>query len=204
MAHHVGHTGTLAGMGLRSVVLRRAPKARQAPPLPDWIVPEFAARSGLPARWARGWRLLHAASDPHLHYQESWLCRQFEQLEALKLPVIARYPFFDLRLVEFSTGVPNFMRADKAILREAMRDKLPESIRQRRKIPLRADFIRATVTKSNHSIGDVLEPRFRAAIDAEKYASALDRYTNGEGADSPWTSSLIITPLAYRRWLLQA
>jgi hypothetical protein len=134
--------------------------------------------------------------------RESWLCRQFEPLEALKLPMIARYPFFDLRLVVFCLGLPNFMRSGKVIAREALRDKLPEVIRTRPKTSLRSDFIRSAVTCSNMS-GSVSDPRWNAAVDGPRYWRALERYRNGEGAESPWTSSLCITPLALSSWLGQ-
>jgi asparagine synthase (glutamine-hydrolysing) len=201
--HHVRFTGSLKGMGLRSALLAAKPAPKAPPPLPDWIQPDLAARVDLKSRWARGWSLLHGVSDPQAQLRQSWLCRQFEPLEALKMPVVARYPFFDLRLVEFCVGLPNFMRFDKAIARAATRDKLPEAIRTRPKTALRSDFIRTTVTRSNISALASADPRWNACVNGPRYWRALERYRNGEGAESPWTSSLRITPLALSSWLSQ-
>jgi asparagine synthase (glutamine-hydrolysing) len=200
--HHVRFTASFGGMGLRSALLARSPTQKARPPAPDWIHSDLAARVDIKARWDRGWTLLHGISDPQAQLRESWLCRQFEPLEALKLPMIARYPFFDLRLVEFCLGLPNFMRSGKVIARAAMHSKLPEAIRLRPKTPLRTDFIRSAVTCSNIS-ESISDPQWNAAVNGPLYWRALERYRNGEGAESPWTSSLSITPLALSSWLMQ-
>jgi asparagine synthase (glutamine-hydrolysing) len=48
-----------------------------------------------------------------------------------------RHPFFDLRLVEFLLSVPPLpWLVDKELLREAMRDRLPDSVRRCPEVPL--------------------------------------------------------------------
>jgi hypothetical protein len=136
---------------------------------------------------------------------ETWLCRQFEMLEAVKLPVVARYPFYDLRLVEFSLGMPNFMRKDKRVVRLAMRDKLPTPILDRPKFSLPGDFVRAIVTRGNEqpTLLESLTKGLPPPLNSPKYRAALENYGAGKGAESAWTSSLIITGLAFRNWQSQ-
>ena len=54
-----------------------------------------------------------------------------------RAPVEFRYPYFDKRLVQYLLRVPAIPRfSNKALLREAMRGKLPHSVRIRPKAPL--------------------------------------------------------------------
>jgi len=204
IAHHFRYTHSLAGMGLRSAVWPVAGAGRQRPPLPDWFDAAFGRRVDLQARWERGWRVLHDEEfDPYTQLRDNWLCRQFEALETLKLPIVARYPFYDLRLVEFSLGLPNFMRKRKHVVRQAMRGKLPHAILERPKLSLPGDFIRAIVTRGNEQrlLRESRVQGLPAPLNGPQYWAALERYSAGEGAESAWTSSLIITGLAYRNWL---
>jgi asparagine synthase (glutamine-hydrolysing) len=205
VAHHLRHTGSLAGMGLRSALWPKAAPRRQRPSLPDWIDPVFAKTVDLEARWERGWRVLHDGQDPYAQLREAWVCRQFEALEVLKQPIVGRYPFYDLRLVEFSLGLPNFMRKGKHVVRLAMSDKLPEAVLQRPKHSLPGDLVRAIVTRGNEQrmLAESQAEGLPAPLNGPKYWPALQKYSAGEGAASPWTSSLIITGLAFRNWRSQ-
>jgi asparagine synthase (glutamine-hydrolysing) len=52
------------------------------------------------------------------------------------LPLRVLFPYFDLRLVEYVWSVPAFpWRSGKQLLREAMRGRLPETVRLRPKTP---------------------------------------------------------------------
>jgi asparagine synthase (glutamine-hydrolysing) len=205
VAHHFRYTGSLAGMGLRSALSPKAGPRRQRPALPDWLDPAFAKKVDLEARWERGWRVLHDGRDPYAQLRESWVRRQFDALEVLKLPIVGRYPFYDLRLVEFSLGLPNFMRKGKHVVRLAMRDKLPPAVLQRPKLSLPGDFVRAIVTRGNEQrmLAEKQAEGLPAPLNGPKYSAALQRYSAGEGAASAWTSSLIITGLAFRNWISQ-
>jgi asparagine synthase (glutamine-hydrolysing) len=55
-------------------------------------------------------------------------------------PVEVRYPFLDLRIVEYLLALPPFpWFFEKALLREAMVGCLPEGVRRRPKTPLAGD-----------------------------------------------------------------
>ncbi len=57
-----------------------------------------------------------------------------------RFPVEVRYPFLDLRIVNFLLALPPFpLFYEKRLLREAVVGRLPESIRTRRKSPLAGD-----------------------------------------------------------------
>lgn len=133
------------GIRQRAQALLRADP--YAPVFPRWIAPSFARRMNLEARWEERTHLqgpfvhpllpkAHASlSLPHWSYL-------FEQEEpgATRLPVEVRYPFLDLRVVDFVLGLPPFpWLFNKTILREAMVGRLPEEVRMRPKTPLAAD-----------------------------------------------------------------
>lgn len=117
------------------------------PRFPDWLRPELFARFPLKARWANPtpripWKehRQHAAAYASLFFPQ-W-SRMFEgQSPAYtRAAVEVRYPFLDLRLVEYLLAIPALPWSfRKLLLREAMRGRLPEGIRKRRKIVGRPD-----------------------------------------------------------------
>jgi asparagine synthase (glutamine-hydrolysing) len=141
--------------GLRPILRRRLPggairtmrRLLNRDGVPGWIDPHFARRTALCARlrgpdgdrgrsstWRRllreriesGWRAFYNDSA------DQW---------AASFGFDYRHPFYDTRIVEFSWALPVqqcWRRADrKIIIPLAMRDLLPESIRQR---PTKAEF----------------------------------------------------------------
>jgi asparagine synthase (glutamine-hydrolysing) len=111
---------------------------------PRWLAPDFARRLSLQER-ARERSVLPALRPHPVHPkahvslslpQWAWM---FEQ-EAPGLthhPVEVRYPFLDLRIVNFLLALPPFpLFFEKKLLREAMAGRLPEHVRTRRKSPL--------------------------------------------------------------------
>ena len=96
----------------------------------------------LPAEFKR-WHTLHQAQ-----YLESRfllpgyiLCSQGDRM-AMAHGIEGRFPFLDHRLVEFASKLPPEMKlkglVEKHILREAMKDLLPEQVAKRTKQPYRA------------------------------------------------------------------
>jgi asparagine synthase (glutamine-hydrolysing) len=201
VAHHVRGTGSLRGTGLKAALWPPRPTPAWMPPMPDWIDPALAARVDLEARWHAGWQTYHDGVDAYRQLTQPWLCRHFEALEILRQPVVGRYPFYDLRLVQFLLGIPNFMLARKTVLREAMRRKLPESIRCRPKTALPGDPVRVIVTNRNRDFPKQWRGlNFSKFLSRDKYFNALDKFCNGEGADSNWGTSLIVAPIALNTW----
>jgi asparagine synthase (glutamine-hydrolysing) len=111
--------------------------------IPEWLLPEFVARTRLtdrvpsayfPAHHRRGaaWQELYDQMM-HLHSWEraiSWYTSH-----ASPFGVEVRYPFLDRRLVEFMLAIPPRQRSQpgcyKPLLRQSMAGLLPEIVRQR-------------------------------------------------------------------------
>ncbi len=115
--------------------------------LPPWIKPDWAERIGLVDRWRDDRPTLAGAS---LSQQWRYAAYVVPTRHVLLDNIIAyadtqgvevRHPFHDLRLTRFLMGASGGMlrrrRQPKHLLREAMRQTLPESVRTRR---TKADF----------------------------------------------------------------
>jgi asparagine synthase (glutamine-hydrolysing) len=201
--HHVRLTRSFKAMGARSLLRRPATAQAWIPDLPDWLDPDFARRTDLPSRWARGWQTAFGATDARHQLQAPWLSRYFESAEPLKRPVQLRHPFYDLRLVTLALGLPDFMRAHKAVLREAMRDHLPADVVQRPKTGLVGDIVRLQVTngKLNSSPAHPASAQYPWPVLRERYWGALESYVQGKGAASTWSNVLVLSPMAFKIWL---
>ena len=115
---------------------------------PPWIAPDFARRMGLETRWNE----CHALSVPPVEHPihpkahasmflPQWT-RMFELQDAgvTRFPLEVRYPFLDLRLVDYLFAVPPFpFFFQKKLLRDAMAGRLPETVRLQRKTPWQGD-----------------------------------------------------------------
>ena len=201
IGHHVRHVRSLRGLGLRTLAWPRPASPAWKPPMPHWIAHQPL---DLAERWTQWWDKHETAVDAAGLLSLPWMHRQFEALEVFKQPVVARYPFHDVRLATFLAGLPGFMLAGKTVLREAMRGKLPEPVRTRPKTGAAGDFVRTMVTN-----GKVTGSAFRDVaglppqIDANLFRAALENYCSGAGAESTWASWLILQPLAFGHWLSQ-
>jgi asparagine synthase (glutamine-hydrolysing) len=144
--------------------------------LPRWIAPDFAKRVDLDARLKKYTALpkvpVHAAK-PKAHASLSlpqW-ARVFELADpgATHNPVEVRYPFLDLRVVNYLLAIPPFPWAfKKTLLREAMANRLPPNIVRRPKAPM-----------SRHPLVALLEPQGGAAsLDEIHWDEAIDRYVD--------------------------
>jgi asparagine synthase (glutamine-hydrolysing) len=140
--------GRFPPLYMRSSLLRRIRETPDAPPaeLPRWLQPDLADRLRRHPRLAwddRPERARHPARPEAYRFLASpfWVdAFQGSDPPATGLPLGQRYPFFDIRLVAFLLRLPPMpWCVDKAILRQAMRGRLPEPIRTRRKSPLAAD-----------------------------------------------------------------
>lgn len=200
IAHHTKHTGSLSGMGLRSVFWRRRgdlPAWR--PDMPSWIDPALARRVDLPARWAKWLGIFQRATDALDQLRMPWLHRQFEGYESLDVPVVVRYPFFDLRLVEYMLGLPNFMKVNKKIVRMAMKNRLPPPITSRPKTVVAGDRLHEIVTSSN-ILPNVWRGGVQWAVADDVFGAAWQAYCCPAPGTPRASSDLIILPIALANW----
>ncbi len=131
---------------VRGIFSARDPGTRLE--MPGWLDPAFARRAQVAERWHE-WMYPIAGADQQRGMADAPLWETVfagNDPEFSGTPVKTRWPFFDLRLLDFMLAVPPhpWCRA-KLILREAMKGRLPESVRLRRKTPLRAFPLAAAV-----------------------------------------------------------
>ena len=202
--HHFRHKRSFRGLGLRGLFRPQPATHAWKPAMPDWIAGNFDPPVDLASRWERWWAMHEAAVDAASLLRLPWAHRQFEALEILNQPVVGRYPFQDLRLVNFLLGLPNFMLAGKAVMREAMRGRLPEPVRARAKTGAPGDFVRTMVTNGKMNPA-VIDPGagLPDLVVPEKFMAAWQQYCGGDGADSTWASWLLMQPIAFGQWLSQ-
>jgi asparagine synthase (glutamine-hydrolysing) len=134
--------------GIRARLAGLLGKTSSSDPFPPWLAPDFVRRLNLNDRWREGGELRMPATPhavrPKAHTSLAlphWTSMfENENAGVTRYPVEVRYPFLDLRLVEYLLALPPFpWFFQKRLLREAMAGKLPESILTRPKTPFRAD-----------------------------------------------------------------
>lgn len=131
-------TGGLPSPGLHALRPRRQARAAKRAILPEWIDPDFAARTD-----AHAWLQDLMSTPPQRERSGMADGALWSNIFAwshpgyIGIPVKTRFPFFDLRLVEFLERTPAMpWLHSKFLLRQAMQGVLPDDIRLRRKSPL--------------------------------------------------------------------
>jgi len=182
--------------------MRRFSRARSIEP-PAWLgtsllasVDPRARREEIEAQRAvdRGPRTaaIHAIMDP-------WWPSTFETYDpgATGQPVAIRFPFFDVRLVEVGLRLPSFpFCVNKHVLREAMRGRLPDTIRLRPKTPL------AVVPETFHGQWSVA-----AAVRALEAVPGIERYVDVRTfastvrADTVFSDRAAVAAVSLAMWL---
>lgn len=109
--------------------------------IPDWIAPDLVKRLNLVERWKEWSELPGPLLHPMLPKGHASLTLpQWSHMFEISSPgvthspVEVRYPFLDLRIVEYLLALPPYpWFFEKALLREAMIGRLPEDVRVRPK-----------------------------------------------------------------------
>jgi asparagine synthase (glutamine-hydrolysing) len=143
--------------GIRARMKRIIGKDPDMPVFPQWLNREFLHRANLKARWKELCEHPVIPSGhpiaPKAHASLSlphWT-RMFEQENAglTPFPLEVRYPFLDLRIVNYLLALPPFpWFFEKMLLREAMAERIPERVRRRPKTPLQGDPVSAQLRKT--------------------------------------------------------
>jgi asparagine synthase (glutamine-hydrolysing) len=120
----------------------------------------------------------------------------FQQFDAAdwRAPVEFRHPYFDTRLVRYLLRVPALPQfANKSLLREAMRGKLPECVRMRPKTVLAEEprHLYADWVHRDNTPG----PQLARYVDRTKVMRLLPELRSAEGA------TLEIRLIALNHWL---
>jgi len=190
--------------GIRYRVQRLAGRADR-PKLPRWIAPDFAKRVDLAARWAKYSALPKTPAHPvkpkaHASMSLPQWSRFFELTDpgASHWPVETRYPFLDLRVVNYLLAIPPFPWAfHKRLLRQAMANRLPENICRRPKTPL-AKY--PVVAMLERQVGAAAPGRTRWAEEIDCYVdrsaiSTIEKEKTSAGKNQA------IRPLCLNLWL---
>jgi asparagine synthase (glutamine-hydrolysing) len=171
---------------------------------PRWIAPELEKRLNLKDRLREKIPLQVSPSHPLLPVAHASLSLpQWSQMFELESPAVTqrpvevRYPYLDLRIVNYVLALPPFPWAfEKTLLRQAMLGHLPEAVRLRRK---------------THFSGDPLAEKLRepgsAWIDQAQWSGEIDRFINRAAlplirdVGSPAQASVQVRSLCLNFWL---
>jgi asparagine synthase (glutamine-hydrolysing) len=196
---HWRHVGTFRGAGLRSML--SSVKMHRKFPFPGWLDASFVKRQQLEERWRQLWETYHKY-DTADQLQRPWTGVGVMGYEFLQMPLEARFPFMDIRLVKFSMGLPNYIKFDKFILREIMSSNLPESVRTRPKEGVPGDMVRKKIENGmlDIEVNSVANLSDCGYVNYSEYKKLFDDYRVNGGIDSTFTSEFIIQPLALGGW----
>ncbi|HVH73194.1 MAG TPA: asparagine synthase-related protein [Candidatus Dormibacteraeota bacterium] len=134
--------------GIRARLLRLVGREPGMLVFPPWLAADFAKRLHLRERWKQHSRLPKSRMAHPIHPMghASLLLPQWTNMFELENAGVkphaleVRYPFLDLRIVNYLLALPPFpWFFQKMLLREAMAGRLPERVRVRPKTPLQAD-----------------------------------------------------------------
>ncbi|MHB8413065.1 MAG: asparagine synthetase B family protein [Candidatus Acidiferrales bacterium] len=178
---------------------------RKEPAFPAWIQPELVARLNLEKRWKDALCDLPWNAHPRRpkSYGSLFLPQwdfMFRQGDAgvTGQPLEVRYPFLDLRLVNYLLAIPMMPWSfRKYLLREAMRGRLPEGIRTRPKTPFRGDPLLAELQRGGADAIAKMQPSAR--LNHYITESWLPSLTEKMSAEESW---LRIRPICLNFWLL--
>lgn len=174
---------------------------------PAWIAPDFAKRVHLEERRRLGESLPAVQNHPLLpeghaslslpHWTQLF---ELENAGVTHSTVEVRYPFLDLRVVDFLLALPPYpWIMNKHILRESMAGRLLESSRTRAKMPLAADPLVRHLSR-----------RDSFAVDKPFWVKEIDRYINRSALPALAQEknservSLGVRPLCLNFWLQSA
>jgi asparagine synthase (glutamine-hydrolysing) len=174
---------------------------------PRWLAPDFARRLNLKDR-AKEWNELPTfrphpiLPKGHVSLSLPHWSAMFEQVNPgiTRCPVEVRYPFLDLRVVNFLMALPPFpLFFEKKLSREAAAGRLPESVRTRRKNRMTSNPLLAHVRRSQTGWIDPIE--WNAEMDFYVNRSALTTFQGDENAEQ---ACAIVRPLCLNFWLQSA
>jgi asparagine synthase (glutamine-hydrolysing) len=194
--------------GIRARALRLAGKDPDRSGFPQWLALEFSRRTNLEARWKehtgipKSWMKhpIHPRGHASLSLPEWTNMFEQENAGATGYPVEIRYPFLDLRVVNYLLALPPFpWFFGKMLLREAMAGRLPERVRVRPKTALQGD-----------PLFEQLKRTGAERLKSMSWSPDLDRYIDRSalvqphGKMNPEQASVNSRPYSLNIWLQSA
>lgn len=191
-------------IGIRTGLKRRLRFVPKPPvtTFPVWINPDFAERLNLRARWNEIKRdvpdspvrpyAFRALTSPVWSYFFE-ICDPGASL----FPLEFRYPFMDLRLINYLLSIPAVpWCTNKKLLREAMRGILPEVVRCRPKTPAAGHPMVENMRSGRYAWVDQFEPEPELAKYVER--NSIPKLVGEEDATKLAVNS---RPFSLNRWL---
>ncbi|MGH9718363.1 MAG: asparagine synthetase B family protein [Candidatus Acidiferrales bacterium] len=172
--------------------------------MPKWLSPDFAKRVDAKSRWRDGVVARSSSAHPvmpaaHASMSLPHWTRLFELQNpgVTRCAVEVRYPFLDLRIINYMLALPPFPWAfRKTLLREAMAGRLPEEIRLRPKTPLPFDPVLAALRMERRPVTE------RVPWDAETECYVRRAKYQEPGAEQgPAAAEMWVRPLCLNFWL---
>ena len=203
IAGSLARHGVRPPIGLRDRVKKWRGSARLRFTYPTWLNGNFVDRTDLRQRFERVSSEEMAVPHPvraeaHRRLMTAPWAAYFESSDpgTTGVPVEIRYPFMDVRLVNYLLSIPPIpWFVAKTLLREAMKGVLPAQVLRRRKTPLVDDPLRAHLTSPSRTVPRQLRP-VPALADCVDHA-AVPRL-DGESHGDPW---LDVRPYCLNHWL---
>lgn len=215
----VGRCMRFARAGCRALLQRRWPGANvlakmnrvasrsphRAFECPEWLNPDLVKRLDLSTRWRERHNMsgacAHAHREAHRVLKSPLLTNLLECYDpgVTRIPVEARHPLLDVRVVEYVLSLPvSPWCIDKHLLRMSMRGHLPESVRRRPKTPLAGDPVIEILRHGDDRCPNAFEP----APLVDKYVDprAVPPLTGTQSPDQTWTD---LRPWCLNLWLQQ-
>jgi len=200
LGHEISVPPRVPGIGLHAAA-RQLARGRHAPEVPNWLAPDFAARTGAAQRLARKWpaRSKDARSLAQESLWPAWGMWGHPTFSGL--PVKLRHPLLDLRLIEYALSLPPHpWLVDKRVMREANIGRLPEQVLLRPKTPLGSVAMPANepavLAQTAAFVREV--PGLERFVLPEVLASALISLGEAEGTSRELELS---RPLGLAHWL---
>jgi asparagine synthase (glutamine-hydrolysing) len=193
--------------GIRYRLNRMLGRDDYEPGFPSWLAPDFVQRMNLRDRWV-DWNsnrntTTHSTS-PQAHASMS--LPQWQQLFEMsdpgvtRSPVEVRYPFLDLRVVNYLLSLPPFpWFYEKMLLRQAMMGKIPEAVRSRQKVA----FARDPLAEKLQRFGEEFMAGGRWSEEIDGYISRGDIKT-AQKKRSVDPTTVNLRPLCLNFWLQTA
>jgi len=197
---------SLRGLGWRALLDRDLARIRM-PTIPAWVRPDLLERCDSQQRWEalfyrrgrypRGCRTELTWDEIHSPFWSQLFEAYYHNLFA---GIDCRHPFFDLRLVNFLLALPASVLVNKHLLRESVRNMLPEPLLQRRKSVILGDVIQPALAAHPQSVpADLGQTPLAQWIDIPRYSRALQAFASGHQTDF----LVVLCPLSLLMWMEQ-
>jgi asparagine synthase (glutamine-hydrolysing) len=203
LAGNMIQSKTLRGHGLRPAFQREKPRI-SLPDLPGWLDQTALQRNGSIDRWKQLFyspRRYPAGCQSELAYDElrmPFWSHLFESYyHDLLCGIDCRHPFLDIRLINYLFAIPPELKQNKRLLRQAMKDLLPDSVLSREKAVVLGDIVQIQLGARQDLTTPGLDFSASAGLVKEQtYREELRQYAAGEQSNR----FTILNPLSLQLW----